>query len=110
MKRDAISTNDSELVDTIHRQKRSLIMQLVVVFIVFNMLYMPLYITSILRVAIGYKRSPFTDAVCFYLMEISRMIDPIITINFQPELNHESKVLLTKSRAKLKGFLTNLFN
>jgi hypothetical protein len=109
MKKDAISTNDDELVDTIRKQKRSLILQLLVVFIVFNVLYMPLYITAVLKVAIGYKRTPFADAMCIYLMEISRMIDPIITINFQPELNHEFKVLLTKSRAKLKGFLANLF-
>jgi hypothetical protein len=70
---------------------------------------MPLYITTILRVAIGYKRTVFTDAVFIYLMEISRLIDPIITINFQPELNHEFKVLLTKSMAKFKGYLANLF-
>jgi hypothetical protein len=109
MKKEALSTNDDEMVDRIRKQKRSLIIQLIIVFTVFNICYMPIYITIILRVATGYKRTPFTDAIMLEIMEISRMIDPIITINFQPELNHEFKVILTKSRVKFKNFLVNLF-
>jgi hypothetical protein len=110
MKKVALSTNDSEMIDIIGRQKRSLIIQLVVVFVVFNVLYMPVYVTVVLRFAIGYKRPPFMDAILLYITEISKMIDPIITISFQPELNHEFQVILTKVKVKIKNFFKSVFN
>ncbi|KXN70700.1 hypothetical protein CONCODRAFT_6701 [Conidiobolus coronatus NRRL 28638] len=62
MKKEAVSTNDCEMVDRVSKQKRSLILQLILVFVVFNVLYMPVYITIVLRIATGYKRTPFADA------------------------------------------------
>jgi hypothetical protein len=109
MKKDALATNDSELVVRLISQKRSLIFQLLVVFVVFNLSYMPIYITIILRVTAGYKRTPFADAIMTELIEVSRVIDPIITIIFQPELNHEFQVIITKFRAKFKTFIAKIF-
>ncbi|KXN70698.1 hypothetical protein CONCODRAFT_6698 [Conidiobolus coronatus NRRL 28638] len=110
MKKEALSTNDDEMVDRVRKQKHSLIIQLIIVFTVFNVFYMPIYISIVLRFATGYQRTPFADAIFLYLMEISRMIDPIITINFQPELNHEFQIILTKFKIKFKNFFTNIFN
>jgi hypothetical protein len=110
MKKDSAMTNDIDMVSRINKQKYNLILQLAAVFIVFNVLYMPVYITIVLRFAIGYKRTPFLDALFGYLLDISRMIDPIITINFQPELNHEFQVILTKLKVKIKSLFKNTFN
>ncbi|KXN70704.1 hypothetical protein CONCODRAFT_6705 [Conidiobolus coronatus NRRL 28638] len=109
MKKDALATNDRELVNRLIKQKRSLIFQLLVVFIVFNVCYMPIYITIILRVTASYKRTPFADAVMTEIIEVSRVVDPIITIIFQPELNHEFQVIVTKSNAKFKTFIAKIF-
>jgi hypothetical protein len=63
----------------------------------------------ILRNAIGYIRPPIVDAIIITLFEVSRAIDPIITIIYQPELNHEFKAIITKSFAKFKSYIVNLF-
>jgi hypothetical protein len=109
MKKDAVATNDTFLASIIKKQKLNLIFQLGVVFTVFNFSFMPVYVTVIMRVTRGYKRSPISDAVMGEIIEISRAIDPIITLIFQPDLNHEFKVFLTKLMANIKSFVKKLF-
>jgi hypothetical protein len=109
MEKEAIGTNDEYLVNIIKKQKLNLIFQLAIVFTVFNLSYMPVYVTIVLRLAKGYKRSPIADAIMSELIEVSRAIDPIITLIFQPELNHEFKVFLTKLKANIKSFIKKLF-
>jgi hypothetical protein len=106
---EALESNDDSLLRTIRKQKFNLIAQLIAVLIVFNIVYMPIYVTMILRIVSGYRRPPITDAIMIKLMEISRAIDPVITIIFQPELSHEFKALLVKTRVKIKSYITNLF-
>ncbi|KXN67041.1 hypothetical protein CONCODRAFT_10979 [Conidiobolus coronatus NRRL 28638] len=109
MRNEAVATNDTFLIKAIKKQKLNLIFQLVVVFTVFNFCFMPVYVTIILRITRGYKRSPIADAIMSELIEVSRSIDPIITLIFQPELNHEFKVFLTKLKANIKSFIKKLF-
>jgi hypothetical protein len=109
MKNEAANSNDSDQVFKIQKQKRSLVIQLSIVFIAFNVVYMPIYITLVLRYITGYIRTPIIDAIMTILFEVSRAIDPIITIIFQPELNHEFQAVIAKSIAKLTSFLLNLF-
>ncbi|KXN67346.1 hypothetical protein CONCODRAFT_10589 [Conidiobolus coronatus NRRL 28638] len=106
---EASISNDSESETRLLKLKYSLIFQLSTVFIVFNIAYMPIFITIILRVIIGYRRPPFVDAVIIELYQTCRAVDPIITIIFQPELSYEFKLFLTKSKARFKSFITSLF-
>jgi hypothetical protein len=107
MSKEASSSNDSESVIRFRKLKYSLIFQLLTVFIVFNIAYMPIAITIILRSIIGYRRPPSVDATMIALYQTCRVIDPIVTIIFQPELSHEFKVFLTKSKAKFKSLIGN---
>ncbi|KXN68856.1 hypothetical protein CONCODRAFT_8820 [Conidiobolus coronatus NRRL 28638] len=109
MKKEAVATNDTFLINIIKKQKLNLIFQLGVVFTVFNFCFMPVYVTVIMRVIKGYKIPPISDAIMGEIIEISRAIDPIITLIFQPDLNHEFKVFLTKLMANIKSFVKKLF-
>jgi hypothetical protein len=109
MKAEALASNDQDLVYTLQKQKISLIFQLIVVATIFNFAYMPIYITMILKSTIGYKRPPIADAIIIVIVEVSRAIDPIITLVFQPELNHELKVFLTKFKAIIRKCIVSLF-
>jgi hypothetical protein len=109
MENEAFSSNENDQLLRIQKQKRNLIIQLTVVFLAFNLVYLPGCITLILRYAIGYLRPPLVDAICISLFDVSRAIDPIITIIYQPELNHEFQAITSKSLAKFKSFISNLF-
>jgi hypothetical protein len=106
---EATASNDCDQVARIQKQKRNLIFQLIAVFIAFNLLYLPGYITLVLRYVTGYIRPPIVDAIILCLTEVSKTLDPIINIVFQPELNHEFRAIITKSFAKLKSYVVNLF-
>ncbi|KXN65794.1 family A G protein-coupled receptor-like protein [Conidiobolus coronatus NRRL 28638] len=108
MKLEAIETNDISLKLNIKKQSKKLTIQLIMIFILFNVNFMPSYIGWILRVAIEYKRTPIFDVATFELIELSLAIDPIITVTFQPELNHEINFLIFKVKLKLKSFIYNL--
>jgi hypothetical protein len=108
LKLEAISKNDTSLLTSIKKQNLKLTIQLIMIFILFNVNFMPSYIAWILRIAIGYKRTPIIDGIIFELINLSLAIDPIITITFQPELNHELNFLIIKLKLKLKGFISNL--
>jgi hypothetical protein len=108
MKQDAINNNDQILLKSIRLQKRKLITQLIMVFILFNVDFMLSYIGWILRFTIGFKRTAIFDACAFEAIASSFMVNPFITITFQPELNYELNLIIVKSRAKLAKFISNL--
>jgi hypothetical protein len=109
MENDAEGSNEIDQLLRIKNQKRSLIVQLIIVFIAFNLAYSPIYFTLLLRYITGYIRPPFVDAILILLLEFTRAIDPIITVIFQPELNYEFKAIITKLFAKFKSYIVNLF-
>jgi hypothetical protein len=108
MNTEAVSKNDTNLQISIKKQSRKLMIQLAMIFCLFNINFMPSYISWILRLAIDYKRTPIVDAITFELIEISLAIDPIITVTFQPELNHELNILLFKFKLRIKNFIGGL--
>jgi hypothetical protein len=109
MKLEAIEKNDDILLTSIKEQSVKLTIQLVMIFILFNVNFMPSYVSLILKLAIGYKRTPIIDVLTFELIELSLAIDPVITVTFQPELNHELNFLIVKSKLKIKNFIFNMF-
>jgi hypothetical protein len=105
LKLEAIGNNDTSLLISIKKQTIKLTIQLVMIFILFNVNFVPSYTTWILKLAIGYKRTPIVDAIAFTLIELSLAIDPVITVTFQPELNHELSFLIIKLKLKVNNFI-----
>jgi hypothetical protein len=59
MKKEVLPTNDNGMINITNKQKWSLILQLVVIFLVFNVSYMPIYITIVLRFVLYIKELLF---------------------------------------------------
>jgi hypothetical protein len=101
--KEAKLTNNQALIANIKKQKLMLFIQLMAVFILYNLNYVASYITHILKFITGYKRPPFIDAVIFTAGRTTCIFNPIITISFQPEINNEFKLILIKSKLQLKS-------
>jgi uncharacterized membrane protein YuzA (DUF378 family) len=86
-------------------QKLKLILQLSIVFIVYNINFMPSYITLILKWSTGYRRTPSIDLLTLLLINLSIAVNPIIIISFQPAIHHEFLILLVLCKAKLKSYV-----
>jgi hypothetical protein len=110
LKSEAETNGDIEGLNMIKRVKRKLVLQLVMVFFIYNLLFMISYITMILKFAIGFKRTPFLDALILLMVNSSICLNPLITISFQPELNNELKILLVKVKAKCKKLFKHIFS
>jgi uncharacterized membrane protein YozB (DUF420 family) len=93
----------------IRQQKIKLCVQLILVFFIYNLLFMLSYITMVLKFAIGFKRAPILDGLILSMTNISVCLNPIITVFFQPEVNNEFLFLLVTTKAKFKTFFKNLF-
>ncbi|KXN74228.1 hypothetical protein CONCODRAFT_2763 [Conidiobolus coronatus NRRL 28638] len=65
-------------------------------------------VTYFMRLTIGYKRPPFFDAVIFEMGLSTVVLNPIVTVSFQPEVNNEIVFLFVKLRARIEKFLRNL--
>jgi hypothetical protein len=96
LKSEAIENNDISSQISIKRQSIKLTVQLIMIFILFNVNFMPSYIAWMLRTTTRYQKSPIYDAITFELIEFPLTADPIITVTFQPELNHELNFLIFK--------------
>jgi hypothetical protein len=109
LKVEAKETEDSEALKIIKNQRISLVIQISLVFIIYNVNFSLSYVTYFLRLTIGYKRTPFIDALACLLYNISIMATPIVTISFQPEINTELKLIFVILQAKLKNLYNNIF-
>ncbi|KXN65238.1 hypothetical protein CONCODRAFT_13239 [Conidiobolus coronatus NRRL 28638] len=103
------SAQDMCGVKMIRQQKLKLYVQLALVFIIYNLLFMLSYITMVLKFAIGFKRSPVLDGMILSMINFSVCLNPIITVFFQPEVNNEFLFLLVTTRAKFKSFIKGIF-
>jgi hypothetical protein len=108
IKQEANITNDTVCLAEIQRQKRKLLGQLFVVFILYNGLFMLSYVTMIMRYTDNYRRTPFIDAMVFTLITVSISLNPLITVSFQPDLNNEFLFFLVKMKAKIKSTLKSI--
>ncbi|KXN65395.1 family A G protein-coupled receptor-like protein [Conidiobolus coronatus NRRL 28638] len=99
-----------EALQIIKKQKLKLIIQLTMVFFIYNVPFMFSYITYILKLATGYKRPPFFDAVIANLVHFSTSINPVVAISFQPDINIELHLIWVKFQAKVKNFWGRLLN
>jgi hypothetical protein len=102
MKIEAQVNNNEVALKAIKNQKIRLMLQIIMVFILYNVNIMFSVITYFMRLAIGYKRPPFFDAVIIELFFTTIIFNPIITISFQPEINKEIQLIFIKAYAKFK--------
>jgi hypothetical protein len=110
MKNEAVNNGDEALLKIIKRQKVRLFFQLILVFWAYNINFFPSYITFVLKFAIGYKRTPFVDALVYVMVYAAVTVNPIITMIFQPEVNTEFILILVKFQAKVKKMLQDLIH
>ncbi|KXN65243.1 hypothetical protein CONCODRAFT_13244 [Conidiobolus coronatus NRRL 28638] len=109
LKREAHTNGDEHLLKIITQQKFKMVIQLLLVFVIYNVNFMLSYITFILKYAIGYKRPPIIDALVFVMVHGTVAINPIITITFQPDVNNEFVMILVRFQARFKKRIRNLF-
>ncbi|KXN69606.1 hypothetical protein CONCODRAFT_7935 [Conidiobolus coronatus NRRL 28638] len=110
MLKEAKAENNSGLVQTIKSEKIKLALQLTMMFIIYNVSFSPSYITHILKLVIGYKRTAFVDFIVVLSAETSIVFNPLVTISFQPDLNNELKLIFIKFKVKIKCCLSNLIH
>jgi hypothetical protein len=89
-------------------QKSRLILQILMVFVLYNVNIMFAVVTYFMRLAIGYKRPPFFDAVIIELFFTTIAFNPIITVSFQPDINNEIKLIFIKLHAKFIRAITQV--
>jgi hypothetical protein len=99
-----------EALEVVKKQKLKLIFQLAMVFFIYNVPFMFSYVTYILKLAVGYKRPPFFDAIIANLVHFSTSINPVVTISFQPDINSELHLIWVKIQARFKNFWVRLLN
>ncbi|KXN65079.1 hypothetical protein CONCODRAFT_13464 [Conidiobolus coronatus NRRL 28638] len=109
MKAEAIENRDFNLLRAIKLQKVKIIIQISLVIILYNANFSLAYISLILKFAIGYKRSPIAEAMSYFTTLLTFTLNPILTITFQPELNHELYVLLFRFSLKIKKLFSRFF-
>jgi hypothetical protein len=109
MLKSAAVDNDSELIKTIKNEKFKLILQLTMMFIIYNVNFSLTYITHILKLIIGYQRTPFIEFFVVLGSQFSIVLNPAVTISFQPDVNNELKFILVKFQVKLKKVISSLF-
>jgi hypothetical protein len=107
---EAKTTNNEVLLIELKKQKSMLFIQIMAVFILYNLNYVASYTTHILKIIIGYKRPPFMDAYIFTSGRATCIFNPLIAISFQPEINNEFKIMLIKSKLQLKSMFNRFRN
>lgn len=109
MKIEATASQDTNLLKVIKLQKVKILVQLALVVILYNVNFSLSYITYILKFAISYKRSPIVEAIIYFTSLLTFSLNPVLTITFQPELNHELSTILFRINLKIKKFFSRLF-
>jgi hypothetical protein len=109
MIKEAKTDSNRELIRTIKSEKLKLALQLTMMFIIYNINFMPSYITHILKLAISFKRTPFLEFIVIFGTQVSIVLNPAVTISFQPDVNNEFKFLIFKFKIKMKKLIGGLF-
>jgi hypothetical protein len=102
MKIEAKLNNNEVALRAIKSQKINLILQIFMIFILYNVDIMFSVVTYFMRLANGYRRPPFFDAVIHEMLIFTLAFNPIVTVSFQPEIKNEIRVIFIKLNAKIK--------
>jgi hypothetical protein len=108
IKNQAISTCDQVSLDNIKLQKRKLLIQLTMVFIMYNGNFILSYVAWVLKFAIGFKRTPIYDAIAYTTVQITAALNSIVTVTFQPDVNTELNIILLKLKTRFKEVIRRI--
>ncbi|KXN72737.1 family A G protein-coupled receptor-like protein [Conidiobolus coronatus NRRL 28638] len=103
MKVEANINNNEVALRAIKIQKISLVLQIIMVFILYNVNIMVTVVTYFMRLTTGYKRPPFFDAIAYEMLIVTFTLNPIITVSFQPEIKNEIQFIFIKLHARIKN-------
>ncbi|KXN74219.1 gamma-glutamyltranspeptidase [Conidiobolus coronatus NRRL 28638] len=92
MKTEAQINNNEVALRAIKIQKINLTLQILMVFILYNINVMVTVVTYFMRLTTGYKRPPFFDAITYEMLVFTLALNPVITVSFQPETGPVSKI------------------
>ncbi|KXN66337.1 hypothetical protein CONCODRAFT_11842 [Conidiobolus coronatus NRRL 28638] len=93
MKQEAINNSDENLLSAIKKQKTKLSIQILFVFVIYNVNFSSSYVTWIMKFVSNYKRTILVDVIVVIQASSTAFINPIVTIIFQPDINNEFKYL-----------------
>ncbi|KXN74221.1 family A G protein-coupled receptor-like protein [Conidiobolus coronatus NRRL 28638] len=108
MKTEAQINNNEVALKAIKIQKINLMLQILMVFVLYNVDVMVTVVTYFMRLTTGYKRPPFFDAITYEMLVFTLALNPIITVSFQPEVKNEIKLVFIKLHAKIKKALRSI--
>jgi hypothetical protein len=108
MKIEAQINNNEVALRAVKSQKVNLILQIFMVFILYNVDIMLSVVTYFMRLANGYIRPPFFDAVIHEMLIFTLAFNPIVTVSFQPEIKNEIRVIFIKMIAKIKKAIRSI--
>jgi hypothetical protein len=109
MKKEAKINSDEVKIKLVFKQKLKLILQLALVVIIYNLLFILAYVTMILKFLTGFVRTPILDGIIVLMMHLSVCLNPFITILFQPELYNELLIIFVVYKVKLKSVILKIF-
>jgi hypothetical protein len=109
MKTEAKANRDYNLLKVIKLQKFKIATQLTLVIILYNVNFSPAYVTQLLKFTIGYIRTPITEAFIYFSALLTFTLNPVLTITFQPELNHELSAILFRLNLRIKKLFSRFF-
>ncbi|KXN66339.1 hypothetical protein CONCODRAFT_11844 [Conidiobolus coronatus NRRL 28638] len=85
-KQEAVNSSGERLLKAIGKEKVKLTIQILFVFIIYNVNFGVSYITWILKFVIGYKRTIPVDAAALLQANTTALLNPAVTIIFQPDI------------------------
>jgi hypothetical protein len=102
MKQEAINNSDQDLLSTIKKEKYKLFLQMLFVFYIYNGNFAVSYTTWVMKILFNYKRPASVDTIVVLQTTSTAYLNPLITIIFQPDINHEFIFLWIKLKLKVK--------
>jgi hypothetical protein len=106
MKQDAVINSDEALLRTIKKERFKLYLQILFVFYIYNINFALSYATWIMKIVFNYRRTVTIDTISSLQVASTNFLNPIVTIVFQPDINHEFKCLWVKFKVKIKSLFS----
>jgi hypothetical protein len=110
LKREAVNNSDEVLLKAIKKEKLKLAIQILFVFIIYNVNFGVSYVTWILKFTTGYRRTPTVDALAILQANLTAFLNPVVSIIFQPDINNEFKHLWIKFKLRISSLYKILLN
>jgi hypothetical protein len=110
MRQEAANNEDRGLLEAIKNQKFKLLLQILFIFVNYNVNFALSYITWIMKLVANYKRTITVDFIVCIQVAFAALLNPVVTIVFQPDINNEFNFLWIKLKLRIIGMYKKYFN